>query len=115
MNLLDVANTLQLDVLSGTDLMNREFGHGYVSDMLSDVIAHAEAGSIWITLQLHLNIVAVASMKDLAAIIIVHGRRPDAGTLHKAEQEKIPILSTHMNAYQTAGRLYMYCSESEDD
>ncbi len=74
--------------------------------MLSDVLAHAEKGSAWITLQTHLNIVAVAAMKELGGIIITNGRSPDEGTLRKAAEEKIPILVTRLPSFEVAGRLY---------
>jgi len=106
MKILEIAQELELQVISGNNLLQKEISGGYVSDMLSDVIAHAEKGNIWITLQTHLNIIPVASMKELAGIIIVNGRQPDQDTLKKAEEEKIPILGTDKNAFQIVGKLY---------
>jgi len=106
MKILEIAQELELQVISGNNLLQKEISGGYVSDMLSDVIAHAEKGNIWITLQTHLNIIPVASMKELAGIIIVNGRQPDQDTLKKAEEEKIPILGTDKNACQIVGKLY---------
>ncbi|MCK5571213.1 MAG: serine kinase, partial [Bacteroidetes bacterium] len=76
MNLHDIAEALNLRVKSGADQLDREVTGGYVSDMLSDVIAHAEKGNLWVTLQTHLNIIPVASMKEIAGIILVNGRHP---------------------------------------
>jgi serine kinase of HPr protein (carbohydrate metabolism regulator) len=106
MRLAEIVEKLKLEVKSGSDLLDREITGGYVSDMLSDVIAHSGNGDIWITLQIHLNIIPVASMKEIAGIIIVNGRRPDAETLGKAEQEKIPVLGTDMSAFEVVGKLY---------
>ena len=106
MKITDIAKSLKLDIISGDELLTRKVTGGYVSDMLSDVIAHARKGVIWITLQTHLNIIAVASMKEVSCIIIVNGRQPDEETMKKAEDEKIPILGTKMNAFQVAGKLY---------
>ncbi len=105
MKLSELIKKIKFDIKSGADLLDREATGGYVSDMLSDVIAHAEKGDIWVTLQTHLNIVPVASMKEISGIIIVNGRQPDENTLKKAEEEKIPILGTEMNAYQVVGKL----------
>jgi hypothetical protein len=95
-----------LNVKSGKDLLDRDVTGGYVSDMLSDVIAHSKMGNVWVTLQTHLNIIPVASMKELSGIIIVNGRQPDKDTLKKAEEEKVPILGTDMRAFQVVGKLY---------
>jgi hypothetical protein len=101
--------------LNGHDLLDREVTGGYVSDMLSDVIAHSEKGNIWVTLQTHLNIIPVASMKEISGIIIVNRRQPDEETLKKAEEEKIPVLGTALNAYQVVGKLYQLgiCGKNE--
>jgi hypothetical protein len=106
MKLSEIATELRLAVRSGDDLLDREVTGGYVSDMLSDVIAHAERGYIWVTLQTHLNIVPVASMKEISAIIIVNGRQPEAVTLEKAAEERVPILGTEENAFLVVGKLY---------
>ncbi|MBM3710021.1 MAG: serine kinase, partial [Actinobacteria bacterium] len=76
------------------------------SDLLSDVIANAKKDSIWITLQIHQNIIGVAVLKELAGIIIVNGRKPEAETLKKAEQENIPVMVTELPAFEIIGKLY---------
>jgi predicted transcriptional regulator len=97
---------LELKARAAGGELEREIKGGYASDLLSDVIAHSRAGDLWITLQVHQNIVAVASLKDLAGIIVVNGIEPDRDTLAKAEAEKIPILVTPLSAFEVAGRLY---------
>ncbi len=79
---------------------------GYASDLLSDVLAHAKKGNVWVTLQTHQNIVGVASLKELAGIIIVNGREPEDETLKKAEDEGIPIMCTPLPTFEVIGRLY---------
>jgi hypothetical protein len=79
---------------------------GYVSDLLSDVLGHAEEGSIWVTLHIHQNVVAVASHKGLAGIILVQGRQPEKDTIAKAEEEDIPIMVSDLPAFELVGRLY---------
>jgi serine kinase of HPr protein (carbohydrate metabolism regulator) len=106
MKLKDLVNDLNLNVLVGEELLDRQVTGGYASDMLSDVLANASAGNIWITLQLHPNVLAVASAKGLSGVIIVNGRKPEPETLKKAEEKKIPILVSVLPTYQVAGRLY---------
>ena len=86
--------------------MDREVTGGYASDLLSDVLANSEEGNLWITLQIHQNIVGVASMKDLAGIILVNNREPEPETLEKAELEKLPIMVTEMPTFELVGKLY---------
>ena len=106
MTLREVAEKLGMKPVSALSRLSQEFTGGYVSDLLSDVMANAKAGDVWITLQIHQNIVAVATLKELAAIIIIGGRQPEKQTLAKAEEETIPILLSGLSAFEVAGRLY---------
>ena len=106
MKLKEVVKSLNLKVLTGKDLLGREVTGGYASDMLSDVLANAGNGYLWVTMQIHPNVLAVASSKDLSGVIIVNGRKPEAETLEKAEQKKIPILMSPSSTYTVAGKLY---------
>ena len=106
MKLVDLVNALDLDVRSTPGKLDSEVAGGYVSDLLSDVLAHARRGDVWITLQVHQNVVAVASMKDLAGIVLVGGREPEEDTLRKAESEGIPIAVSNLPAFELVGRLY---------
>ena len=92
--------------LSAFSRLSGECARGYVSDLLSDVMANAKAGDLWVTLQTHQNIVAVASLKEIAGIIIIGGREPEKTTLAKAEEENIPIFLTNLPAFEVVGRLY---------
>jgi len=103
-NLKDIVQKLGLKVVSGD--IDREVSAGYSSDLLSDVIANAQKDNIWITLQIHVNIVAVANLQELAGIILVNGRQPEELTLKKAEQENIPILLTELPTFEIVGKLY---------
>lgn len=106
MKLNKIVQKFNLTVRSAKDNLEREVTGGYASDLLSDVIAHSQEGDLWITLQVHQNIVAVAAMKDLAGIILVNGREPEKDTLEKAETEKIPIMVSKMASFELAGKLY---------
>lgn len=106
MTLTEIADKLGLQVLSSRALADVQVTGGYTCDLLSDVMANARPGNLWITMQIHQNILAVARIKDLAAIVVVNGRRPDDQTLHKADQEQVSVLGTDESAFQLSGRLY---------
>jgi hypothetical protein len=106
MKLADLVEKLALEVRSARNSLDNEVTGGYASDLLSDVIANGSEGDVWVTLQIHQNIVAVASMKDLAGIILVGGREPEEDTVAKAEAEGIPVMVSRLPAFELAGRLY---------
>jgi hypothetical protein len=100
MTLASVVETLELQVFTPeVDLETRVKG-GYVGDLLSDVIANAKSGSIWVTLQTHENIVAVAVLKELSGIVLVNGKQPDGETAARASKEGIAILGTDLPAFE---------------
>lgn len=106
MELKTIVETLNLNVETTRGYLSREVSGIYVSDLLSDVLAHAKEDDLWVTLQGHPNIIAVASMKDLSGIVLVNGRTPEDETLRKANEEEIPIMTTEMQTFNLAGKLY---------
>jgi serine kinase of HPr protein (carbohydrate metabolism regulator) len=106
MRLRDLVEELGLEVVTGSERLENEVVRGYASDLMSDVLANSQKGDLWVTLQIHLNIVAVASMKELAGIILINGRRPEKETEEHARQEKIPILVSRLPAFELIGRLH---------
>ncbi len=103
-NLKEIVQELGLKVVSGD--VDREVSAGYSSDLLSDVIANAQKDNIWITLQTHINIVAVANLKELAGIILVNGRQPEEATFKKAQKENITLMLTELPTFEIVGKLY---------
>lgn len=106
MTVNDLVRDLDLNVFSGEKGLENEISGGYTSDLMSDVMGHAEKGNIWITLQTHKNVMAIASLKELAAVILVKGLKPDNDTLEKSNEESIPILGTSLETYEITGRVY---------
>jgi hypothetical protein len=106
MTLQQIVDKLGLKPLSAISKLSEEVRGGYVSDLLSDVMGNAKAGDLWVTLQTHQNIVAVASLKEIAGIILIGGREPEKQTLAKAEAENIPLLLSNHPAFEVVGRLY---------
>jgi len=103
--IVELVEKLNLDVRSAKENLEREITGGYASDLLSDVLARSKEGNLWITLQLHQNIVGVASMKDLAGIILVNGREPEPETVEKAEAENIPVMVSELPTFELVGKL----------
>ena len=104
--LQEISQQLSLKVQAAADKLGRKVTGGYASDLLSCVMAKAQAGNVWVTIQGHPNIVAVASLLDLAGIIVAEGMNVDATTIEKAEEEGIPILSTSLTTYTVVSELF---------
>ena len=106
MTLQEIADQLGFQVRAGAGRLSATVGGGYASDLLSDVMAHAGPEDLWITLQTHQNIVAVAVVKELAGIVVVNGREPDEDTIVKAEEEGVALMTSEISTFELAGRLY---------
>ncbi len=107
MKLIDIVEKLQLKVFSNGDaLKNIDVSGGYTSDLLSDVMGNAKEGQVWITLQNHNNVMAVASLNDLAAVILVKGITPEDGFLKHSIEEGVPVLGTDLESFEMSGELY---------
>ena len=97
----DVVSAMGLEVLVGADGLDREVMGGYASDLLSCVMAGAEVGDVWVTLQAHQNVVAVASLTGVACVVITEGARPDTDTVARAEREGVILLATQEDTFCT--------------
>ncbi|MBL7075376.1 serine kinase [candidate division KSB1 bacterium] len=106
-----IVEKLGLGVKTAPRDLTSEVTGAYVSDLLSDVMANSKEGNLWVTLQVHPNIVAVATLKDLSGIILVNGRQPAEETLKKAEEEQIPLMTTGLPTFQLVGKLYNLIGE----
>lgn len=106
MTVTEVIEKLGLNVLTSKEVSNTEVTGGYTGDLLSDVIANSKAGNLWITMQTHQNVLAVAKLKDLSGIIFVNGRQPDEDIIQKADEEYVTVLSTDESAFSISGQLY---------
>lgn len=113
----EMIEKLGLKVCCGAAGLDREVKGGYTSDLLSDVMGNANEGQIWVTLQTHKNIMAIASLKELAAIVLVKGYQPEEDTIAESEAEGIPILSTSKQTFEITGEIYHclgYLRQSEE-
>jgi hypothetical protein len=108
MNLETIADELGLEHLTPALAapVTAELTAGYASDLLSDVLANAPEGGVLVTLQVHLNVVAVASHAELAAVIFSSGRVPDADVIAKAVAEDLHLFTTDADTFEVVGRLW---------
>lgn len=106
MKVEEIIEKLNLTAFTGKKGLDRDVQGGYTCDLLSDVMGHSKAGQVWITLQTHKNVMAIASLRELAAVIIVNGLAPNADMLEQAEEENIPVLGTTENAFDVSGKLF---------
>lgn len=106
MKVAELVEKFGFTVFAGNVGLQNEISGGYVSDLLSDVMGFAQENQVWITLQTHQNVIAIASLKDLAAVIIVKGLQPDPETVKHSEEEGIPLLGTDMETFEIAGKIY---------
>ena len=106
--LKQLVEDLNFNVLTAEKQLDVVPESAYVSDLLSDVMGKAQADMLWITSQVHKNIVAVASLKDLSAIVIVNERQVDAEVIEHANEENVTIIVSEKPMFETAGLIYNY-------
>lgn len=106
MKLNKIADKIGLELSNDVELDEIEIKSGYVGDLLSDVLANSPDNSLWVTVQKHQNIIAVADAKEISGIVIVNGVKPDEILLKKASKKGLPIFSYDDNSYKAAGKLY---------
>jgi len=107
MTLQEIIAELNLNVLTSTQNFTAVKPQGgYASDLLSCVVAGAQPGNLWITLQAHMNVVAVAALREVSAVILTENAQPDADVIEKANQQNVVLLSTQAPSYQVVGKLW---------
>jgi predicted transcriptional regulator len=104
MKVQQIIDTLELKSI--TKVFDKDVSGVYISDMVSDIIANAKAGHLLVTVQIHNNVIAAANLVDLSAIIVTQGKLPSEDVVKMAEKAQIAILSTSLNRWQVATKLY---------
>lgn len=94
-----------MDVTGAVDLTpetekGKKVSCGYTCDLLSWVMAHGQAGMVWITVQTHMNVIAVASLMEMAAVVIPEGIEMEESSLEKAREEGVTVLSSQKTAFE---------------
>jgi predicted transcriptional regulator len=106
LKLREVKEILDADVIVGEDNLDLEVQTAFGADLMSDVLAFAKAGSMLLTGLTNTQVIRTANVLDIAAIILVRGKKPSSETLALARELKIPLLITKYILFETAGRLY---------
>jgi hypothetical protein len=102
----ELAAALNLDVLTADVGQDAVIVAGYVSDLLSDVIANAPENSVWVTVQRHINILGVAKLKNIVAIITPRDLKVESQVVERAKAEGVALLRTNLSAFDITGKLY---------
>lgn len=104
MKVTDLETKLKLKPVN--QVYDKDIDGGFVSDMVSDVMAGAQAGNVWVTVQTHKNVVAAANLVDIAAIIVVRGKKIPEDTIQMADRAQMTMFSTDLDTFQVAIKLY---------
>ena len=105
MKVSDLAALISAKNLTNGVPMEKEITCGYACDLLSWVMAHGEEGMAWVTVQTHLNVIAVASLAEMACVVLPEGVEMEAESLEKAASEGMCVLSSPMTAYEVCGKM----------
>lgn len=105
MTVFELTQKLGLSVVAGKNAEDREITGCYIGDLLSHVMGKAQPGDIWITIMNNINIVAVASLCDVAAILLSEGVPVPEDVMKKAESQEIIILKSELTAFELAGKI----------
>ena len=104
MTVQELANKLSLKPLSKFE--DRDINGVFVSDMISDVMASAKSGNLWLTIQTHKSIVPAANLVDVSAIIITGDKEVPKETIELASKFNIAILASQFPTFEVVGKLY---------
>ncbi len=104
MTVSEMADALGLKAV--TPVGEQQIQGAMAADLISDVLANGAPGQVWLTIQTHRNVAAVASTQDLAAVVVTGGREPSKDLIALANHESVTILVSDEDTYEIAGRLY---------
>lgn len=105
MKLSEIADKLEFKVVTDSEFEDREVSGGYTGDLLSWVMGRAECDNIWITIMTNINIVAVATLTDVACILLSEGVTPEEDVIKKANEQGIVIMSSEMSSYELSAKI----------
>jgi len=113
MRLADVVAALELKVLTNDSALENTVRSGFVCDLLSVVLGKAQQDDLWITIQRHQNIVAVAKVTSVAAVILADGIIPEQGVIDRASKEGVVLLATDKPSFTVCGLLFVLLTSEE--
>ncbi len=102
MTVMQIAKKLNLTPVCVSDGADRSVTGCHIGDLLSFVMSKAQSGDVWITIQGNVNVAAVASLTDVAMVILAEGTRLDEAAKMRAEKEEIPVYYSDKSAFEIA-------------
>lgn len=111
MKLKTLAEKCGWKLLTGIDSLDKEVQGCYVGDLLSWVMARAGENEVWITVMGNVNVIAVAVLTEVSAIVLSEGATLDEDAREKALQQKVAVFATDNKSYQTAIKVYKCLKE----
>ena len=105
MTVQGLATACNLKALTSPD-PEREVDGVYIGDLLSWVMGKAGEGNAWITIMSNVNVIAVATLSDVACVIFAEGVMPDADLITLANVKGVNLLSSPLSAYETAIKIH---------
>jgi len=103
--LKDVLALLQGELLTPSTSPEAAFGKVFASDLMSDVLAAAEPGSLLMTGLANGHVVCTCAVADLAGVVFVQGKRPAPNVVHDAQSRSLPLIATKMTMFEACSRL----------
>lgn len=105
MRVSQLVDKLALRVLTPDVSLEREVKCAYAGDLLSFVMAKGNEGTAWVTVQTHMNVIAVACLHDFSCVIISESGDVPTDVLDRATEEKMPVLQSELSTYSLCGAL----------
>jgi len=105
MKVCELRDLIGATVITGETGLENDIQSGYCCDLLSWVMAHGSAGMAWVTVQTHMNVIAVATLHEMSCVVIPEGAQMDKEIADKAAEEGIAVLLSDKPAYEICGRL----------
>lgn len=106
MNIRDLIRTINGTLVTKTNNLHREIKGGFGADLMSDVLASVQPEAVLVTGLCNPQVVRTAQLADVAAIVLVRGKRPPAETIRLANEENVPLISTPYGMFEVCGRLH---------
>jgi predicted transcriptional regulator len=106
MNLGELVNIVEGEILTDTFNEDEIILGGCGADLMSDVLASIEPGAVLLTGLCNPQVIRTAQMADVAAVVLVRGKRPPESTMDLANSEDIPLITSPFGMFELCGRLY---------
>ena len=109
MKIRELLPLLEAKCLTPGAALEKEVRCGYTCDLLSWVMAHGEEGMAWVTVQTHMNVIAVAVLSEMACVILPENIPMEQESLDKAAAEGMCVISSPLSGYEICGRMHGAC------